>query len=106
MRKNLAVIFPVKETAIKFTAWSQQRNSCKRGSQCASALHSGELTLNGGWDETQAPLTALRKGRPAAPRPFALLARGCESQHCNWSFIHTTDTRQPTANPHSLCVRS
>lgn len=54
MRKNLAVIFPAKETAIKFIARSQQRNSCKRVPLWGSALHCGERTMSGGQDETQA----------------------------------------------------
>lgn len=64
MTKILAVIFPAKETAIKFTARSQRRNSCK---QVTFALSFGERTMSGEQGETRAHLTALRMGFTAAP---------------------------------------
>lgn len=64
MKKILAVIFPAKETAIKFTAGSQRRNSCK---QVAFALSSGKRTVEGEQGETRVRLTAPRMGFTAAP---------------------------------------
>lgn len=92
MRKTLTVIFPAKETAIKFIAGSQQRNSCKRVPLCASGLHSGERTVA----DRMRPRPHLSPENVvySCPWPLALLTRGCESQRCTSGSIHKTDTRE------------
>lgn len=91
-RKNRTVIFPAKETAIKFIAGSQQRNSCKRVPLCASALRSGERTVA----DRMRPRPHLSPENVvySCPWPLASLTRGCESQRCTSGSIHDTDTRE------------
>lgn len=101
MRKNLTVIFPAKETAIKFIVGSQQRNSCKRVPLCASALHSGERTVA----DRMRPRPHLSPESVvySCPWPLALLTRGWESQRCTSGSIHKTDTRESAPSDlHSL----
>lgn len=92
MNKILAVIFPAKETAIKFTAGSQRRNSCK---QVTFALSFGERTMSREQGETRVHLTAPRMGFNSCTASHLLRSHtAVKASGCNLGFSHRTDPRE------------